>query len=146
MNKEKELKLEKIYEIVSSKELNFWCIIISSIWGIWIIRSKSECYVWNKKGEVQYICNDMPDSDWQCNWDRFVDEESIDKIIWHVVVIWDIFARMEEIQWDLEWKKYQQDEYDWIIDKIIILWKNKRWPIDEEDEIIDFIFDLIEWH
>ena len=84
---------------------------------------------------------------------------SIEEIIWHPVMIWDVIDWIEKKQFDIHkpipWFWFEEDEkisdesklyliQDYYVDNIIAYWGTKRESIEfQSDECVDYIYSLI---
>ena len=131
----KQQKIDKIYEVMSNKELRLWTLVIflhrkeptrylwESIWKPWVI-------YWSQKQHNKYH--------------RRFQHRGIEKVYWNDVFIWDVFdwvGKNTECVWEIDDKIYQiihgTDEYaEWMRIKT-------RESIEHQtDDCIDFIYSL----
>lgn len=124
-------KLEKIYEKVSNKTLNFWCILKDCDWF------KSEAMIIKilaKTWKSNLLCDD--DYRYHSKW--YIENPKFIK--WHKVMYWDFINYIEKTNkenYDHNLKRYDKLK----IDK---LWKNKTESIDLQDiEAIEFVYNYL---
>jgi len=143
-------------------DLNF--IVISdeviNLWWFNIFYSK---YEWcdikyltfsNKSKEtisyLEYIFSETrkerKEYSWKKKWYEIIKSKIIEKIIWHPVMIWDVLAYCD--MYNLMNKNMHKCIFsDWVINRwenILLLWKDKRLPIEEQSsEAIDYVYNLI---
>lgn len=130
----KEQKLHIVQKTMSDKELKFWCKIktISEEWYIaWFEYkfSKTCIYViWNS----WYM--------WEFSNQEELKNTEWFEIIWHPVMIGDVYARLQDNCPEPPLEYTDQD----CIEEIFILREYKRQPIEEQpEECISFIYNLI---
>jgi hypothetical protein len=136
----KQEMIDKIYEVISDKTLSFGCKIqfysknLNIMWDwskdkgwkkeniLWLdYRFSKDVIVYGWSGdEINYVEVEEEWDHWKC-------------IIWHPVYIWSIL--------DWVWKEYPI--YDTITANILNIWKEKRKPIEDNPEAIEFIYSLI---
>jgi hypothetical protein len=74
--------------------------------------------------------------------------EQIYKVVWVNDYIWELWNEIDVIMiWDcLDWiEENNITQFEWYeVDmRLIYLWKNKRLPIDQEEEAIELMYNLI---
>lgn len=137
---DREEKIKVIYETMANKERTFGCE-----------------YIVKDRDWYEY---EVRETEWECvnltYWDSYEVDEWYDSydinylvsIIWHPVMIWDVFDYTNEKKIDMVWSdpSYAIDVRDWEQSiNIFNLWEHKRKPIDDQsDECVDFIYSLIE--
>lgn len=158
----KEQMLERIYEVIADKTLSFWCRVVCDIFG-----KSTNAIVLNyippnpdgPRESISAMYERQPPLTSSCatvhcksdNSRHVFYMDSIDnngeqfEIIWHPVMIGDVLDRVEvnlvrltknhNIPWS--YKK-------WFRDEVHKDWKDKRKPIDEQNESwIEFIYSLV---
>lgn len=135
----REAKIKAIYETIANKERTFGCN--------YIIKDRD----WHEY--------EVRETEWECvnltYWDSYEVDEWYDSydinylvsIIWHPIMIWDVFDYTNEKKIDMVWSDSSCaiDARDWEQSiNIFNLWGQKRKPIEEQsDECVNFIYDLI---
>ena len=134
----KQVMIEKIYDIIADKTLNFGCKILrtSNDWSQKIYYALeptpfgklhiSSIPFWGMTIEV--------DPDWisKSSWDEY-------RIIWHPVMIGDV------LDW-IEKKDFPQPLMSTYLQQVLCYWWDKRLPIEQQrwdDNLILFIYNLI---
>ena len=104
--------IKRIYEVIADKTLSFGC--------------KIQC--WNYETLAIEEC--FPSTQWvEKRWFTLSSER---EIIWHLVMIWDVYDYLEK----------QKVKWCWF--EIIQLRENKRKSIDDQsEECITFIYNII---
>lgn len=123
---DKQEKLDKIYKVIANKELAFGCKTTDLFY-----KKKWKC-IWFIDNPWEFECIISYDDGTYHNEDM---SDIRNHIIGHPVMIGDIWQYFYE-------NMKSQVEFD-MIDFMIDEWKNKRWPIDDEDKCIDYIFNLL---
>lgn len=135
----REQKLEAIYQEMANKELTFGCKVKFSKWIYSIIDREDVWFLSSYKGQDWDIHNTIVIEDGvnsRCY--------SIEEIIWHPVMIWDVLDWIEPY-----WSGYVQsveftDRRRRKMNLVLLQRDNKRLPIDEQsDECIDYVYGLI---
>jgi len=158
----KQEMLDRIYEVIADKQLSLWCVLRfkekemdDKYWDIVLFKyvrqwsSSSEWYDWYRTQRGDLVCANMrewefkfitkryrnsmhwkPDEEWERVCDELVNKYFT--IVWHDVMIWDIFERL---RWDKrdELCKMCDDIYNLYIG-VMKMWKDKRKPINEQSE------------
>lgn len=137
----KQVMIDKIYEVITDKKINMWCKICRYHWIIDTVLSLID--YWKKIDLILYswINKNIVSAE--------VSIEEIEqyKIIWHPVMIGDV---LDWIDKNIE-KSYEYADWpfnqDWHTEKrntIILYREAKRKPIEEQSEkCILFIYNLI---
>lgn len=119
---DKQKMIDKIYEVIADKTVNFWCKIK--------YREKHEQRRYYRHDWWQSIC--WQDQYTWCHWERYYKRE----IIWHPVMIGDVLDWMEN--------NITKDEYALFHTTLGYRRRTKCKPIEEQsEECIKFIYDLI---
>ena len=135
----REQKLEAIYQEMANKELTSGCKVKFSKWIYSIIDREDVWFLSSYKGQDWDIHNTIVIEDGvnsRCY--------SIEEIIWHPVMIWDVLDWIEPY-----WSGYVQsveftDRRRRKMNLVLLQRDNKRLPIDEQsDECIDYVYGLI---
>ena len=152
----REQKLESIYKEMANKKLTLGCKVKFSKWIYSIIDRENVWFLSSYKGQDWDIHNTIVIEDGvnsRCY--------SIEEIIWHTVMIWDIIDWIEKKDFDINkkipWFWFEEDEeefndgtkllliQDYYIDNLISYWETKREPVEaQSDDCIDFIYSLIQ--
>lgn len=129
----RESKIARIYEVIADKTLSFGCQIIHK----WVVckilseyKDKERLFVWNTM-DGKYVSSNL--------YTNRVRKDSIQKIIWHTVLIGDV----------LDWIGRQSKPRWWYHNRAseILSLREDNWlrnPIDvQTSECIDFIYSLV---
>lgn len=147
-------KISAIYAEMANKKLTLGCKVKFSKWIYSIIDRENVWFLSSYKGNDWDIHNTIVIEDGvnsRCY--------SIEEIIWHPVMIWDIIDWIEKKDFDINkkipWFWFDDEEeicdesklfliQDYYTDKIIAFWDKKREPIESQsDDCIDYIYSLI---
>ena len=147
-------KISAIYAEMANKKLTLGCKVKFSKWIYRIIDRENVWFLSSYKGQDWDIHNTIVIEDGvnsRCY--------SIEEIIWHPVMIWDIIDWIEKKDFDINkkipWFWFDDEEeicdesklfliQDYYTDKIIAFWDKKREPIESQsDDCIDYIYSLI---
>lgn len=146
----KQDKINAIYKEIANKELSFGCKIIIECttcswddiypdtikarylqwdWKFWSEKSK---FHWDLMVDWELSSYSVKLNElWETPWNNTFE------IIWHSVLIWDVLDYWQ-INW--LWLCSMND----ISEAILLLWENKRLPINEQsEECINYIYNLI---
>ena len=151
----REQKIAAIYAEMANKKLTLGCKVKFSKWIYSIIDRENVWFLSSYKGQDWDIHNTIVIEDGvnsRCY--------SIEEIIWHPVMIWDIIDWIEKKDFDINkkipWFWFDDEEeicdesklfliQDYYTDKIIAFWDKKREPVEaQSDDCIDFIYSLIQ--
>jgi len=141
---------------MANKKLTLGCKVKFSKWIYSIIDRENVWFLSSYKGQDWDIHNTIVIEDGvnsRCY--------SIEEIIWHTVMIWDIIDWIEKKDFDINkkipWFWFEEDEeefndgtkllliQDYYIDNLISYWETKREPVEaQSDDCIDFIYSLIQ--
>ena len=135
----KQNMIDKIYETIADKTLNFGCQImqcnrISTTTSV----SRDEQYLFVQTdiiwAELFGKNDEWYEIFWYKNlWFEVVENVWIDEIIWHPVLIWDVLDYLQS--------------NNFLSECIEILWvrNNKRKPIqDQSEHCVKYVYDLIQ--
>jgi len=130
MNKQE--MIDVIYEKIANKELSFGCKIIrfSGVLDTFI-------YFIPTYTDISYNV-----ISW-LTWGLVLDSVTTEKfekyiIIWHPVMIWDVFEYQIENLW------LNPVEFNYLDSKLLWIWKHKRLPIEQQsEECINYVYNLI---
>lgn len=135
----RDQKIVAIYKEMANKELTLGCKVKFSKWIYSIIDREDVWFLSSYKGQDWDIYNTIEIEDGvnsRCY--------SIEEIIWHPVMIWDVLDWIEPY-----WSGYVQsveftDRRRKKKNLVLLQRDNKRLPIDEQsDECIDYVYGLI---
>lgn len=132
MTYSKQEKLNRIYEVIANKELSFGCNVFIQNY----ITSITICWDNTWKCEVEWT--EYTEFLWQAgSYTQPFGLRHIKSIIGHPVMIGDVLDWLDSQGWQkIDWRHPAQRS-------LLILWKSKRLPIDEQsDETISYIFNL----
>ena len=148
-------KISAIYKEMANKELIFGCKVKFSKWIYSIIDREDVWFLSSYEGQDWDIHNTIVIEDGvnsRCY--------SIEEIIWHPVMIWDVIDWIEKKDFDINkkipWFWFDDEEeicdesklfliQDHYTDEIIAFWDKKRESIDtQSDECIDYVYSLIQ--
>ena len=129
MTPTKQEMIDKIYEVIADKTLSFGCRIMTEWDIVKFLRVEEEMVLWPTVTclrENEKIVGIM--------W------FNVKNIIWHPVMIWDVF---DFLYWsDIEPPVDYTDQD--VIEEIFVIWKEKRKPIEDQSiECIEFIYSLL---
>ena len=136
----REEKIAVIYQEMANKELTFGCKVKFGKWVYKIIDRENVWFLDPYKGVDWNIHNTIVIEDGvnsRCY--------SIEEIIWHPVMIWDVIDWIEPY-----WALFAQsltlsNERQSKIKFVLVKWHKKREPIEmQSDECIDFVYSLIQ--
>ena len=128
----KKDKIDTIYKEIANKELTRWCVIKKHVneydYGFVLNTGHEDIAVYYWHAEI-------------CDYtERFcIYEIKKEEIIWCPVMLWDVLERAyENVDW--YWKYKLQDV-------ILNMRKHKKEPIEENHEVVDFIYELVnQWN
>ena len=157
----REEKIQTIYQEMANKELIFGCKVKFSKWIYSIIDREDIWFLSSYKGQDWDIHNTIVIEDGvnsRCY--------SIEEIIWHPVMIWDVLDYLEDKRFYCEkckkivdwrdvsdcrfWWEYYCDicNNEYLVDiksNILFDWSKKREPVEaQSDECVDFVYSLIQ--
>lgn len=130
---DKQKMLERIYEVIADKTLNFWCTVARWEWNSWM-------YYW-------YIWGNKITTTW-----NVIDTLPLEHtVIWHPVMIGDVYQWLfdNKMECNVVYAKnpirwWKAEPYSSNKEFIFHRRENRRKPIDDQsDECIKFVYDLL---